>query len=95
MEQPKQPDAATRIGDAVEQVGASSGVDVGGTGQTVAGRDVGAGEMNPGDEAAPGTPGTGENLCPDCSGNGHLKSGEPCRTCGSTGLITQAVSGGA
>ncbi len=50
--------------------------------------------MNPGDEVPPGTPGAGENLCPDCSGRGRLKNGEQCPTCGGTGRVMQAVSGG-
>jgi DnaJ-class molecular chaperone len=70
----------------------------GSTGETAAQsgtRDVGApSEMNPGDQAPPGTPGTGENLCPTCSGSGRLQGGESCRTCGGTGLVTEGVSGG-
>lgn len=49
--------------------------------------------MNPGDQAAPGTPGTGENLCPDCSGSGRLE-GKPCPTCGGTGKVITGISGG-
>ena len=31
--------------------------------------------LNPGDEAAPGTPGTGEAVCPDCGGSGKIVRG--------------------
>ncbi len=44
--------------------------------------------MNPGDEAAPGTPGTGEDICPDCHGSGQLRGGA-CPACGGTGKIVQ------
>jgi len=49
--------------------------------------------MNPGDEAAEGTPGTGEDLCPDCAGKG-TRQGKPCITCGGTGRIVQGIGGG-
>lgn len=48
--------------------------------------------LDPGDQAAPGTPGTGENLCPDCGGTGK-KSGKDCVTCGGTGRVIQGVGG--
>ena len=35
----------------------------------------------PGDEAAPGTPGAGENICPACKGSGRVQ-GRPCPNCG-------------
>jgi DnaJ-class molecular chaperone len=47
----------------------------------------------PGDEAKPGTPGTGENLCPDCSGTGTLE-GKPCPECKGTGKIITGIGGG-
>jgi DnaJ-class molecular chaperone len=48
---------------------------------------------NPGDEAEPGTPGTGENICPRCKGSGRL--GEtPCENCGGTGRVIEGLSGG-
>ncbi len=46
----------------------------------------------PGDEAAPGTPGTGENICRDCSGSGEL-TGSPCPTCDGTGKVIQGIGG--
>ena len=51
------------------------------------------GKVNPGDQAAPGTPGTGENTCPDCGGSGKLGA-KPCPTCGGTGKVVEGVSGG-
>lgn len=49
-------------------------------------------EMNPGDEAAPGTPGTGEDICPTCHGNGRVEAKE-CETCGGSGKVTRAIGG--
>ena len=48
--------------------------------------------MKPGDEAPPGTPGTGENLCRACGGRGSL-DGAPCVTCDGTGLIVEGLGG--
>lgn len=47
----------------------------------------------PGDEAAPGTPGSGEALCPRCSGSGHAEGGA-CPVCDGTGVINAGVGGG-
>jgi hypothetical protein len=49
--------------------------------------------LNPGDDAAPGTPGTGENICPICSGSGRINGGE-CAECGGSGKIIEAIGGG-
>jgi RecJ-like exonuclease len=49
--------------------------------------------MNPGDEAPEGTPGTGQDICPDCGGQGKLASGEPCRNCGGTGRVVRGIGG--
>ncbi|WP_167450846.1 hypothetical protein [Methylobacterium terrae] len=46
----------------------------------------------PGDKADPGTPGTGENLCPRCAGSGRL-AGEPCPDCAGTGTVTEPIGG--
>jgi DnaJ-class molecular chaperone len=43
-----------------------------------------SGGLDPGDEAAPGTPGSGEDLCPHCGGSGE-HDGVPCPVCGGTG----------
>jgi hypothetical protein len=49
-------------------------------------------DMNPGDQAPKGTPGTGENLCPECSGKGRI-DGKPCASCGGTGIVVEGVGG--
>ena len=48
---------------------------------------------NPGDDAAPGTPGTGENVCPICSGSGRIEDTE-CSECGGLGKVIEAIGGG-
>jgi DnaJ-class molecular chaperone len=58
-----------------------------------AGRVGGQPRVNPGDEAAPGTPGAGENVCPDCKGSGRLGN-TPCKTCGGTGKVIEGIGGG-
>ena len=47
----------------------------------------------PGDEAAPGTPGTGENLCRHCGGTGE-HDGKPCPVCGGTGKVIEGLAAG-
>lgn len=47
----------------------------------------------PGDQAAAGTPGTGENVCPDCRGSGRLH-GKACPTCEGSGKIVEGIGGG-
>lgn len=46
----------------------------------------------PGDEAPPGTPGTGEDICPECNGSGK-KAGKPCPNCAGTGRIVRGIGG--
>ena len=53
-----------------------------------------SGQMNPGDQAPPGTPGTGETICSTCGGSGRLDAGVECPNCGGTGRVTEAVSAG-
>jgi hypothetical protein len=48
---------------------------------------------SPGDEAPPGTPGTGEDICPECNGSGKDRHGETCRSCEGTGRITRGIGG--
>jgi len=48
--------------------------------------------LNPGDVARPGTPGTGEAICPGCSGRGRVRDG-PCATCGGTGKVIAGIGG--
>jgi len=50
-------------------------------------------DMSPGDEAPPGTPGTGENICPTCSGSGASPDGGECPTCSGTGKVVEAIGG--
>lgn len=61
-----------------------------------AGQAVGGGEatMNPGDEAPPGSPATGENVCRACAGTGMDENDEACPECGGTGRVIVAVSAG-
>lgn len=49
--------------------------------------------MNPGDEAPPGTPGTGEDICAECQGSGK-QEGRSCAACGGSGKVTRAIGGG-
>jgi DnaJ-class molecular chaperone len=46
-----------------------------------------------GDQAVPGTPGTGENVCHACGGSGKL-DGAPCVECDGTGKVTEGIGGG-
>ncbi|MGF7146909.1 RecJ-like exonuclease [Sphingomonas zeicaulis] len=48
--------------------------------------------LNPGDDAAPGTPGTGENICPQCGGSGTI-DGETCENCAGSGRIVEGIGG--
>ncbi|WP_035722876.1 hypothetical protein [Bradyrhizobium sp. ARR65] len=48
--------------------------------------------LNPGDEAAPGTPGTGEDICPQCQGSGRI-DGAACPNCGGRGTIIRGIGG--
>lgn len=49
--------------------------------------------VHPGDEAARGTPGTGEGICRGCGGNGRTAAGAPCPTCGGTGKVIVGIGG--
>jgi len=49
--------------------------------------------MNPGDQAPPGTPSTGEDVCPKCDGTGALAGDEPCENCGGSGRIVVVING--
>jgi len=48
---------------------------------------------NPGDQAAPDTPGTGEAVCDSCKGTGTL-NGKQCPMCGGTGKVIEGIGGG-
>lgn len=52
--------------------------------------------MSPGDQAPPGTPGTGENVCPQCGGSGEVASNGQqvkCPVCEGTGKVTVGIGG--
>jgi hypothetical protein len=49
-------------------------------------------EANPGDVAPPGTPGTGENICPQCSGSGKFED-RTCPSCNGSGKIIEGIGG--
>ncbi|MBO9515879.1 MAG: hypothetical protein J7549_17325 [Variovorax sp.] len=53
-----------------------------------------AAPMHPGDEAPPGTPGSGEALCHACGGTGRSEDGTTCLECDGTGRITAGIGGG-
>ena len=48
--------------------------------------------LAPGDQAAPGTPGTGETVCPDCGGSGR-HDGRDWPTCEGSGKVTVGIGG--
>jgi hypothetical protein len=50
--------------------------------------------MRPGDVAPPGTPDTGENLCPHCGGSGRHEDGSSCPVCEGTGRVVEGIGGG-
>jgi len=64
----------------------------GSKGQGTAGASPNATQMQPGDEAPPGTPGTGENICPICRGSGRVGQ-SLCPDCGGTGKIIEGIGG--
>ena len=47
---------------------------------------------SPGDEAPPGTPGTGENICRECNGSGK-QDGDACPVCGGSGKVVEGIGG--
>src|SRR3954453_16637030 len=58
------------------------------------GNKAGSGaRLNTGEEAKPGTPGTGENVCPDCGGSGRVGA-QACKTCGGTVKVIEGIGGG-
>jgi len=56
-------------------------------------KPVPAQPLKPRDEARPGTPGTGEDICPECNGKGKTARNEPCRNCGGTGKVVRGIGG--
>jgi hypothetical protein len=47
-------------------------------------------QRNPGDESAPGTPQTAEDICPQCQGSGK-QGNSACANCGGTGRIVKII----
>jgi DnaJ-class molecular chaperone len=45
---------------------------------------------HPGDEAQPGSPQTGEDICPNCHGTGR-RDDETCDTCGGSGRVVRLI----
>ncbi|VTU39387.1 hypothetical protein H6CHR_05465 [Variovorax sp. PBL-H6] len=67
-------------------------------GSSVAGEEDPGAAIEPkapkaGDEAPPGTPGTGEGICRRCGGSGRISGSEPCPDCGGTGHVTVGIGG--
>ncbi|MBK1712024.1 hypothetical protein [Rubrivivax gelatinosus] len=50
--------------------------------------------MAPGDQAPPGTPGSGETVCPECGGSGRISEGSCCPVCDGSGKLTVGIGGG-
>jgi hypothetical protein len=50
--------------------------------------------LKPGDHAAAGTEGTGEDLCEDCGGKGVRQDGSLCTTCEGSGHLIHGIGGG-
>jgi hypothetical protein len=50
-------------------------------------------DLKPGDEAEPGTPGTGDDLCETCGGSGKVE-GKTCPECEGTGHVVRGIGGG-
>ena len=51
-------------------------------------------DLSPGDEAAPGTVGSGDDVCPVCAGSGKAAGGSTCPNCRGTGIVTEGIGGG-
>lgn len=47
-------------------------------------------QRNPGDESAPGTPQTAEDICPECQGSGK-QGQDACTNCGGSGRIVKII----
>jgi DnaJ-class molecular chaperone len=48
--------------------------------------------MHSGDVAPEGTPGTGQNICPECNGTGAV-DGTACPSCDGLGTVVEAIGG--
>lgn len=90
--------APTRRGDAIdlatsvageEDPGASFDLPAEGRAESPVGAQP---AMAPGDQAPPGTPSTGENVCPQCGGSGRLGASS-CPNCQGTGKVIVGIGG--
>jgi hypothetical protein len=72
---------------------ATSALSVGSKGEDAMAEEKKQPKLNPGDAAKPGTPGTGENVCPECKGSGRVGNA-PCQNCGGTGVVIEGLAGG-
>jgi hypothetical protein len=61
-------------------------------GQSTTGAASKAAQIKRGDEPPPGTPGTGENICPTCKGSGKVGQ-KGCPDCGGTGKVIEGIGG--
>ena len=57
-----------------------------------AGHAPGTMPMSPGDDAPEGTPGTGEDVCPQCGGSGR-DGAATCPNCQGTGKVNVGIGG--
>lgn len=51
-------------------------------------------QHTPKDDPKPGTPGTGEDVCPECKGTGKKtdkEAAKPCERCDGTGKVIQGI----
>ncbi|MEK8092759.1 hypothetical protein WOC76_09540 [Methylocystis sp. IM3] len=58
-------------------------------------------QRTPEDDPAPGAPGTGEDICPECRGTGRktdfdtgARFDAPCPRCDGSGRIVEGIGGG-
>jgi hypothetical protein len=59
----------------------------------MSGTEIDDHRLGPDDEAAAGTPGAGETICPDCGGSGIAASGANCPACDGLGRTIEGVGG--
>ena len=58
---------------------------------SMTGTETAGADLNPGDQAVPGSPQSGENACPKCGGKGTQANGSRCENCGGTGKVIELV----
>jgi len=85
-----------QFGELMSKAFAAAQSQTAGPGQSQAKSETKAQEQataKPGNEASPGTVGTGENTCPQCRGTGKI-DGRPCPKCLGTGTVVEGIGGG-